>query len=310
MTPLHFAALEGNVPIARVILTYGALVDCIDAKYSTPLHRACIQDRIGMVRLLLDSGANPNFLNSVMQSASMLAAHSGSLEFLEMLVNAGADVGLQDISGRTALHYAAGSRAIHTLVFFINHTTKYKLELENILGGSVLGQLFRLSPLLLFNLLSSFSTGFMAYAPRDGNILSTAAFHSGTSMLKKILRVISREMTSGLLNRRHISLGSPLNAAVMNRPENIGILLDAGVDPELDGSEQGTPLMAACAMGRLSAVRHLVARGAKTSYIRDGEVFSVMKSAKLHPRVVRWLLVGRFMEGHRLLACASDAQEG
>lgn len=310
MTPLHLTASEGNVPIARVILSYGASVDCTDARYRTPLHTACKERRIEMVRLLLDSGANPNSLDNLMQSPSMLAAYAGSLESLEALVDAGADLGLQDVDGCTALHNAAESGTIHTLAFFINHTTKYKLEPENIFGDPVLGRLFRLSPLLVFNLVSSFGSSLDLYDPRAGNILSAAAYCSETSMLKKVLRVISKAKTPGLLNQRHRRLGSPLHTAVLNRPKNIDILLDAGADPELNGSEHGTPLMAACVIGRLLAVKHLVARGAKTSYIRDGELFSVVKSAKLHPPILRWLLVGRFMEGCRLLACASDAEEG
>ena len=310
MAPLHLAASEGYVPIARVLLTYGASVDCTDADYRTPLHGACKQGRIEMVRLLLDSGANPNSLSCLMQSPSMLAADAGSLESLEALVDAGADLGLQDVDGWTPLHFAAQSGAIHILAFFITYTTKYKLEPETLFCESVLGRLFRLSPLLAFNLVSSFQSSFDVYEPRVGNILSAAAYCSETSMLKKVLRVISKAKTPGLLNQRHSWLGSPLHAAVLNRPENIGILLDTGADTELDGGEHGTPLMAACAIGRLPAVKHLVARGAKTSYIREGELFSVMKSAKLHPQVLRWLLVGRFMEGCRLLAYASDAEEG
>ena len=310
MAPLHLAALEGNVPIARVILAHRASVDCTDAQYGTPLHVACAQGRIEMVRLLLDSGANPDSLTRLMQSPSMLAADAGSLESLEILVNAGADLGLQDVDGRRAFHFAARSGAIHTLGFFIDHATKSKLEPETIFGDSVLDELFRFSPLLAFNLVSSFSSNLGVYEPRAGNTLSAAAYYSKISMLKKVLRVISKAKIPELLNQRHRRLGSPLHAAVLYRPENIDILLDAGADPELDGSEHGTPLMAACAIGRLPAVKHLVARGAKTSYIRDGELFSVVKSAKLHPRVLRWLLVGRFIEGPRLLACASDAEEG
>ena len=136
MTPLHLAASEGNVPIARVILTYGASVDCTDAQHATPLHVACVKGRIEMVRLLLDSGANPNSLGSLMQSPSMLAAHAGSLESLELLVNAGADLGLHDVEGRTALHLAAQSRAFHTLGFFITRTPKYKLEPLTIVADS------------------------------------------------------------------------------------------------------------------------------------------------------------------------------
>lgn len=65
----------------------------------------------------------------------------------------------------------------------------------------------------------------------------------------------------------------------------------------------GTPLMAACATGRDAAVKSLIARGARTSYVKDGEVYSAFTAAKYHPPVRRWLLVGRFQEGPKLLTC-------
>ncbi|KAL8723890.1 MAG: hypothetical protein Q9181_007103 [Wetmoreana brouardii] len=301
--PLHLAASEGNVAIARLILTHWAFVDCTDAIHDTPLHKACEAGHKGVVRLLLDSGANPNSLNGYGQSASHLAASAGCLESLKMLIDAGADLGLQDSEGYTALHTAASSRAVDAVVFLISQTAGYKLGLETSRGVSALDEILSFAPSFILNLAPSPDV----YEGLEGNVLSTIASRSGsTKMLKRFLRRIPKEMTLRLLNKRHRILGTPLHAAVLQRPEKIGILLDAGADPELDGSEHGTPLMVACAVGRLSAVKYLIARGAKTSYVRDGQVFSVLKAAKLHPRVVRWLLVGRFME-LKLLANGSDS---
>lgn len=75
------------------------------------------------------------------------------------------------------------------------------------------------------------------------------------------------------------------------------MLFDAGADVELEGGDHGTPLMGACAAGRLEVVKALVRKGASTSYRKDGKLFSALSTARLHPNVIRWLLVGRFMEG-------------
>ena len=236
----------------------------------------------------------------------MYAALGGNLEGLELLESSGADLGVQDSFGYTAFHYAARSKAFHTLPFFVNHITKFKLRPEQIFGDTLLGDLYRTSPSFLFNLIGNFCSCPIIYEPRAGNDFSFAVYSCSTLVVKKILRKISREVTPRFLNARHRRLGSPLYAAVMSRPELIGMLLDAGSDPELDGSERGTPLMAACALGRLPAVKHLIARGAKTSYVRNGETFNVIKLAKLHPSVLDWLLVGRFTEGPRLIEWPSS----
>ena len=283
------------MPIAKALLTYGAFVDCTDDIYQTPLHKACANRRKNMVRLLLDSGAHPNSLNSSMRCATQLAASAGCLESLKMFRDAGADLGLQDNNWYTALHGAALNDQAHAAIFLINESADCKLGLETIPGLSALGEVLAIAPSFTLNLAPCAN----AYQPRKGNILSRAASLS-TATLRRFLRRMPKEMIPGLLNRRHRMLGTPLFAAIVHRQvdvcDNIDILLDAGADLELDGSDHGTPLMGACATGRLPAVKHLIAKGAKTSYIRDGQMFSVVTAAKLHPPVVRWLLVDRFME--------------
>ena len=77
----------------------------------------------------------------------------------------------------------------------------------------------------------------------------------------------------------------------------IDILFDAGADLELPGGDYGTPLMGACAMGRLDVVKTLVREGARTSYTYGGKLFSALAVAKLNPKLKRSLLVCRFVEG-------------
>ncbi|KAL9638177.1 MAG: hypothetical protein Q9204_001596 [Flavoplaca sp. TL-2023a] len=286
---------EGIVPVARLLLTYGAIVNSTDRFYETPLHEACRNRRKEMVRLLLDSGASPNSLNNFLQSATHLAASTGCLESLKMLRDAGADLGLQDQNRFTPLHEATTNDQAQAAIFLINESADCKLGLETNRGFSALGEVLAFAPSFILNL----APGAEAYEPREGNILSNATSLS-TTTLRRLLRRMPKEMIPGLLNRRHRSLGTPLNAAIVWRQvdvrDNIDLLLDAGADLEVEGSDHGTPLMGACAIGRLPAVKYLIAKGAKTSYVRGGQVFSVLTAAKLHPRVVRWLLVDRFME--------------
>lgn len=121
------------------------------------------------------------------------------------------------------------------------------------------------------------------------------------TQLRMLLRRLPGDMVPLLLGHRGRS-GTPLFVAIaMADIGKMRLLLDWGASIELEGSTHGTPLMAACASGRLAAVKLLIARGAKISYVKDGQLFSAFLAANYHPEVRRWLLVGRFMEGPKLL---------
>ena len=79
------------------------------------------------------------------------------------------------------------------------------------------------------------------------------------------------------------------------------MLIDAGAALELEGGDHGTPLLGACATGRLSAVKVLVSKGAKLHYTKDGSTIRALDKAKNFPEIRHWLLVGRYIEGPRLL---------
>lgn len=59
VTPLHRAAAEGNIELAALCLEYGAIIDAIDADYSsTPLGWAARNGHRSMVAFLLQEGAD------------------------------------------------------------------------------------------------------------------------------------------------------------------------------------------------------------------------------------------------------------
>ncbi len=56
-TPLHYAAVEGKLAVAKRLLAKGANPSLPDDNGWTPLHFAAQRDHAGLVEILLDAGA-------------------------------------------------------------------------------------------------------------------------------------------------------------------------------------------------------------------------------------------------------------
>lgn len=59
-TCLHYAARDGFVETAEVLIKNGANINCLSSMQRTPLMYATISDHHKMVELLLKHGANVN----------------------------------------------------------------------------------------------------------------------------------------------------------------------------------------------------------------------------------------------------------
>ncbi|KAF6222560.1 hypothetical protein HO133_000605 [Letharia lupina] len=300
--PLHIAASEGNSDVVLMLLDYGASIDCVDGEYATPLHHAASNGQTAMVKLLLDSGANPNAVDLTLESPCMAAAFNDQLDSIRALLQGSADIQLRNSYGQNALHLAAGSGSKNVLVFLLNTPTGHNLGAKDTLGISFFDQAMSRRSSFPMTLLLNLALPVEAYESRTCNILSTAVAHHSATDVRQLLRRLPTGLLPRLLNHPDLFGTTPLyTAAVLAKIDTINLLLDVGAQLETEGSEYGTTLMGACATGRLAAVRLLVARGAKTSYEKDGQCYSALLAAKHHPEVRRWLLVGRFLEGPKLL---------
>ena len=298
--PLHIAADTGHLPIARMLLAYGASVDGEETNLATPLHYAAKNGQTAMVKVLLEAEANPNALDSMLRSPCMSAIESDSVDIIRLLLKYGADLQLRSWYGETALQLAADYAAKDVFVLLM---TRSDLCAEDVDGYSLLSSTIRNAAAFPMNFVTNFCPPSEVYKTRRYSILNAAVANRSMTDVKLLLRRIPTNVLPRLLNHRDVN-ATPLDvAARLSKLETMNLLLDAGAQLEIEGSDHGTPLMAACATGRLAAVRLLVGRGARTSYVERGRTFGALAAARHHPEIRRWLLVGRFLEGRKLLGC-------
>lgn len=305
--PLHIAAAFGHVDITRSLIEHGASVDSVDDYFRTPLHSAARHGQTQVIEALIHSGANVNAVDCYLESPCMYAASWGFLESVQALIEGGADLTVQDEKSRTALHHAAESECRDIVIYLITNTKGYRLNAEAASGESILSLI---SDWIDRSFFLNLAPNPSVYEPRQSNILTAIVWKNDPTYLKRLLRRLPKAFIPRLLAHRALTFGTPLYAAATRPSEKvIDMLLDAGAELESEGGVHGTPLMGACATGRLGDVKTLVQKGAKTSYTKDGQIFSALLKARHHVKVRRWLLVGRFMEGPLLIENGTKLSE-
>ena len=311
-TPLQIAAFQGHLGIARLLLGEGASANTTDNKFSTSLHFAAESGQPAMIELLLGHGANVNAVNRWLSTPSMLAAENGSLASLQILRARGADFQMRNVYGRTVLHYAAlfGTPLIVPVLTLAGDDD---LGCQDWMGCTLLTDILAGGRWHTILSILNFAPKLGDYHPDNFNVLSCGVCNAQMtiSLLKKFMRRLSPSIVTTLLKHRDKGLGTPLYAAsTATSPPNqeyfISLLLEAGADLEQVGGEHGTPLMGACAAGRLTAVKLLVGKGAKLCYEGEDGSVSALHVARHFPEILRWLLVERFTHGPRRILSTAD----
>jgi len=124
LTPLHFAAVSRSSEFLSILIEAGAFPNKADARGQTPLLKAA-EGRIESFSLskinaakmkperhakfLLEAGAETDIQDIDGRTALHYAALNGWLDFCTVLVEGGGDTDLQDVDCKTALHLAASS---------------------------------------------------------------------------------------------------------------------------------------------------------------------------------------------------------
>ena len=89
---LHKAVGENHVDLVRLLIDNGAEVDIRDDTFSTPLFIACSYGIQLMVDLLINSKATINIFDSHSNSPIVYAVLYGHFEIVKILINEGADI--------------------------------------------------------------------------------------------------------------------------------------------------------------------------------------------------------------------------
>lgn len=124
MTPLHWAAMAGHLPVVRRLVAAGADVDALNKGLNNAILLAAAFAREDVVMFLLDNGAEYSLRNFKDYDCLMMAVVFGieSADINEIvfaLKVRGVDLNRQDISGATPLHECSSRNlaiSIQTLV--------------------------------------------------------------------------------------------------------------------------------------------------------------------------------------------------
>ena len=303
-TPLIIAVEAESHQIARHLLEAGASVDDHDLMFRTALHYAISRDDVRMTKLLLGFGASPHARDSELMDAVLLACASASIKVLQELAPSTVDLQTRDVWGNSPLWNALKCGEADTALFVLNRIDLNDLSKGNRRGEPAMTWAFKVGETSMLTALLNSAPNPNVYTPGESNVLTSAIVNQNTtsSLMKMLLKRLPQEILPTLLKHHSIHGGSPLHAAcTLANPSvqltTINMLLDLGADLNMEAGEYGTPLTAACAMGRFQAVKLLVRRGASlVCQDEKGQTFSALRAAEHFPEIIRWLLVQRHIE--------------
>jgi ankyrin repeat protein len=238
-------------------------VDARDALGNTALMYAARYNRNPeAISLLLQSGARVNLQNLTGWSAVFFAAENPNPAVLAALLDAGADIDHQDEAGKSALVYLAEwgrVEAIRNLLEFQPNLNTLDTRGRSALTYAALGGHVGIMELLL-------RAGADANARSPGQLPALMAVVDSLSVANKT-QVISTLLEAGAdVNTRNeegqTALLLEIGPYVPPDPVVVSMLLEAGSDLEAANENGCTPLLMAAIEGHVSIARMLLEAGA------------------------------------------------
>lgn len=291
-TPLHVASLYGRTRIVQHLIQKGANVDARDIFFSTPLHYAAATGQTVVLSILTDAGASLGCRTSDGFSLAMVAARWGKVEFLEELNMRGADCDeATDLYGRDAMMLALMSGRLCVVPTLL--ASGYSFSRTTSFGETAL----RTGLLSKNPLVRDFV---MSHAPPEvdqcdfvyGNLVILACTKfAPLPILRWVVNRIPHELKGYQLNFESPRFGTPLYiVAHRGFYPSVSFLLHHGAIVDKKGGPLGTPLMAACAMGRVDVVELLVQKSAGLiTWDDDGNNNSAWDHSKHQKRILKYL---------------------
>ncbi len=257
MTPLHFAAYYGYVPVVDHALKNGVDINIKDARNLSPVWFSVSGKRPAMLRKLAALGADLSIKNPGGDDMLFRAALAGDAEVFGILLDRGFKAEAKNSFDLTPLQYAARADAVDIMKLLVAKGVD--------LRGSGTDPSFT----LLHYAVQSGKSGTIHYLLDNGFDIN--ARHQGTGMTPLILAVDFGN-TEGA--RALIMRGADLNAADENgqkplllalkkgRRDLVGLLLEKGADAGLVDPRTGKTLLHEAALrGYSGIVDALLARG-------------------------------------------------
>jgi ankyrin repeat protein len=294
------------------LLDDAAAVDAPGVQGMTPLVLAIRGANLDVFRLLLEHGAEPDGNEADRRRVPLLvcAGREHELDFARALLDAGADLTRTDSDGVAPMARAVTWKRVELARILAEAGAPVELP-----AACMLGDVERVSELLAeqpdFDPLASI-VGWertpLEAAVETGDLElvrmlldAVPSFDPDGKFGAMLLHVAARCADTRLLrwtlarvcvdSRRQLDGTALHEAAEANRPEAIGVLLDAGARLEAQSYSYGTALHAAAAWGAVDALEVLLQRGARLD-ARNMSGQTLLGRAASHAQLAtaRWLV--------------------
>jgi ankyrin repeat protein len=260
-TPLNIASEKGHLGVVKALLAGGAAVNAARNTGSTPLHIASWNNHLEVVNALLAGGAGLNIAMQEGWTPLHVASHQNHLGVVNALLAGGAELNNVLNDGRTPLFIASEKGHLEVVEALLAGGA----EVDAAMNGGI-------TPLLL----ASFKCrdGVVhALLERGANV--RAKEHNGATPLHVVCNANdeSEESKERIVSTVELLLGK-----------------DTGVEPaliEIQDNAGLTPLEHACAIGNLTAIKHLFKKGNIPAGIRDRCITSARNAH--HTEIVEFL---------------------
>merc|ERR550532_2357509 len=240
LTPLHHAALRGNVRIVKCLLSQkGIDIDPVDEQLSTPLSVASTYDNHNSVKLLLKNGADVTRVDYQGQNVLHKAAREGNSKVVNIVID----------------HLKDDDEKLRTLMRQkdARGNTPFMLAVQSVTSGKTLETFIK----------RAHSSQYINSPNRRNEFPMHKACRSGDKKTSEIL--VKHGGNVNVLNNFN---ESPLYFAVdySDNVELVQFLVEQGARLDQTTVSGMTPIMAAASQGHIETVMFLADRGASLEW--------------------------------------------
>jgi len=274
-TPLHYAAENRDVDLARFFISIGADVNALDYERQSPLGISVNNNDPAITELLVSSGANIHLPIKNNTTAAALALDKSPALFKALLTPS--SVATVDAAGRNVLHLAS-----------INGNVQGVVDTLSILPSSTVS----------INAKDSDAKNALDYAfsfPNSKSHMEIAEqlILSGANSESPIYYYFAPAVRSANYNIRRNEGLAPIHYAVIDNYTGLfSFLIDKNIDVNIKSTSGATPLHEAVRSGNIEFIRTLLINGADVN-ARDAKANTPLHTgipSHVHREVVTLLL--------------------
>ena len=127
---LHFAASEGHLQIAQILIMNGADVNSLTSNERTPLHITCVRSHLELGMLFLTHSAKVNAKDFLGNTSTHYASEFGYLNMLKLLLSYKPDLSIKNKAQKSAIDVALNINVLKIFEEYI-HTSRQAKNAEN-----------------------------------------------------------------------------------------------------------------------------------------------------------------------------------